>query len=127
MQTTMGAIVVELNPTQAPVTVANMLAYVNDGFYDGLLFHRVIPGFMAQGGGFSSGMKQITPSYSAITLESGNGLSNLRGTIAMARTNDANSATSQFFINQADNLFLNGTIAGKDGYAVLVRCFPALN
>lgn len=100
----MGTMVAELYPSQAPITAANMLTYASTGFYTGTLFHRVIPGFMDQGGGYTaSGYK--TPTYAAITLESNNGLSNLRGTLAMARTAVADSATSQFFINQADNLF----------------------
>ena len=118
VQTTLGTIVIELYPEQAPITVANMLAYTNSGFYAGTLFHRVIPGFMDQGGGFTTGMVYKTPTYAPITLESNNGLSNLRGTIAMARTNAADSATSQFFINQADNLFLNYSSSASPGYAV---------
>ena len=116
--TSMGTVVVELYPDQAPITVANMLAYANSGFYTGTLFHRVIPGFMDQGGGYTTGMVYKTPTYANITLESNNGLSNLRGTIAMARTSVADSASTQFFINQVDNLFLNYRDSANPGYAV---------
>ena len=110
--------VLALDPERAPVTVANMLAYANSGFYDNTLFHRVISGFMVQGGGFTSGLVPKTPSYGAIELESNNGLSNLRGTIAMAQTGVADSATSQFFVNQVDNAALNYSSAASPGYAV---------
>ena len=129
LQTSMGTIVLELSPEQAPITVANMLAYVNSGFYDSTLFHRVISGFMAQGGGFNAGLVTKTPTYGAITLESNNGLSNLRGTIAMART-DPNSATSQFFINQVNNDAglnnLNYRSATSPGYAVFGHVLSGL-
>ena len=124
--TSMGAVVLELYPDQAPITVANMLAYANSGFYPGTLFHRVIPGFMDQGGGYTTGMVYKTPTYANITLESNNGLSNLRGTIAMARTSVADSASTQFFINQADNLFLNYSSAASPGYAVFGRVVSGL-
>ena len=124
--TSMGTVVVELYPDQAPITVANMLAYANSGFYTGTLFHRVIPGFMDQGGGYTTGMVYKTPTYANITLESNNGLSNLRGTIAMARTSAADSASTQFFINQADNLFLNYSSAASPGYAVFGRVVSGL-
>jgi cyclophilin family peptidyl-prolyl cis-trans isomerase len=127
IQTTMGTIVVQLNPTAAPITVANMLAYADQSFYDGTLFHRVIPNFMAQGGGFTSGMNQKSPTYGPIVLESANGLLNTRGTIAMARTSEANSATSQFFINQVDNAFLNYTNAANPGYAVFGQVLSGLS
>ena len=125
--TSMGTVVVELYPDQAPITVANMLAYANSGFYTGTLFHRVIPGFMDQGGGYTTGMVYKTPTYANITLESNNGLSNLRGTIAMARTSVADSASTQFFINQADNLFLNYSSAASPGYAVFGRVVSGLS
>ncbi len=118
MQTNLGTVVMELNPEQAPITVANMLAYVDLGFYDETLFHRVIPDFMVQGGGFTSSGYLKTPVYEPIVLESANGLSNLRGTIAMARTSAADSATSQFFVNHADNTFLDYRSATVPGYAV---------
>lgn len=127
IQTNMGTVVVELHPEQAPVTVANMLAYVAGDFYDGTLFHRVIEGFMVQGGGFNSGLVYKTPTYAAIALESNNGLANMRGTIAMARTSDANSATSQFFINQVDNSFLNYSSAASPGYAVFGHVLSGLS
>ena len=126
IQTSMGTMVAELYPNQAPITVANMLTYASTGFYAGTLFHRVIPGFMDQGGGYTaSGYK--TPTYAAISLESNNGLSNLRGTLAMARTAVADSATSQFFINQADNLFLNYSSAVSPGYAVFGKVLAGLD
>jgi cyclophilin family peptidyl-prolyl cis-trans isomerase len=116
LETTKGAIVIEVNETTAPVTVANFLQYVNDGFYDGTIFHRVIPGFMIQGGGFTPDMKQKA-TRSSIVNEGKNGLKNKRGTLAMARTNDPNSATGQFFINLVDNAFLDYS-ARNPGYAV---------
>ena len=114
----MGDITVELNEKAAPKTVANFLAYVKSGFYKNTLFHRVIPNFMIQGGGFVSGMDE-KDTRAPIPIESRNGLSNARGTIAMARTNDPNSATSQFFINVKDNHFLNAS-ASRDGYGYTV-------
>jgi cyclophilin family peptidyl-prolyl cis-trans isomerase len=102
METSLGTIKIELNDQKAPVSTANFLSYVDDKFYDGTIFHRVIDGFMIQGGGFASGLRQKTTKPS-IKNESGNGLSNVRGSVAMARTNDLNSATSQFYINVADN------------------------
>jgi cyclophilin family peptidyl-prolyl cis-trans isomerase len=118
LQTSLGTVVLALDPDAAPATVANLLAYADRGYYDGTLMHRVIPGFMAQGGGFTSGMVPKTGTYDPITLESNNGLANLRGTIAMARTGVADSATSQFFINQVDNAFLNYSSPTAPGYAV---------
>jgi peptidyl-prolyl cis-trans isomerase B (cyclophilin B) len=106
METSEGTIKIELDGDKAPVTTANFLAYVDDKFYDGTVFHRVIPTFMIQGGGFQPGMKQKT-TKAPIKNESGNGLLNKRGALAMARTNDLNSATSQFFINVVDNAFLD--------------------
>ena len=118
IETNMGDITVELNEKAAPKTVANFLAYVKSGFYKNTLFHRVIPNFMIQGGGFTSGMDE-KDTRAPIPIESRNGLSNARGTIAMARTNDPNSATSQFFINVKDNHFLNAS-ASRDGYGYTV-------
>ncbi len=118
LSTSQGQIELELLPNAAPVSVDNWLAYVNSGFLDGLLYHRVIAGFMVQAGGFAANLLQQTPSYAPIVLESGNGLSNLRGTLAMARTNVADSATSQFYINLVDNLFLNNAGPASPGYAV---------
>jgi len=119
LETSKGNITLELNANNAPKSVANFLGYVNSGYYDGLIFHRVINGFMIQGGGLDESMKK-KPSKAPIINEADNGLSNDRGTIAMARTGDPHSATSQFFINHKDNNFLNHT--GKNsrgwGYAV---------
>ncbi len=112
LETTKGAIVIEVNETAAPVTATNFLQYVQDGFYDGTIFHRVIPNFMIQGGGFTPDMKQKT-TRPPIVNEAKNGLKNKRGAIAMARLNDPNSATSQFYINHVDNANLD-----KLGYAV---------
>jgi cyclophilin family peptidyl-prolyl cis-trans isomerase len=104
MDTSMGEITVELDAEKAPITTENFLKYVDDKFFDGLTFHRVIPGFMIQGGGFNEQLQQKEQGLRAsIRNESGNGLMNARGTIAMARTPDPNSATSQFFINHRDN------------------------
>lgn len=116
ISTNYGDIEVELYADKAPVTVNNFVSYVKEGFYDGTVFHRVIPGFMIQGGGFTSEMKQ-KETKAPITNEADNGLKNTRGSIAMARTSDINSATSQFFINLADNDFLNHG-ARDYGYAV---------
>jgi peptidyl-prolyl cis-trans isomerase B (cyclophilin B) len=122
IETTNGNIVLELYADKAPETVKNFLTYVDDGFYNGTIFHRVIPNFMIQGGGFTPDMKQKR-TRPPIKNEADNGLKNDRGTIAMARTQDPNSATAQFFINSADNNFLNHT--GKTpqgwGYAVFGR------
>ena len=119
MKTNFGEIEIELYPEQAPITVANFLAYVDAKFYEELIFHRVIGGFMIQGGGFDiTGTGQTT--FSPIELEADKGLSNLRGNIAMARTSVPDSATSQFFINHVDNLFLDAT-GSDDGYAVFGR------
>lgn len=119
LSTSMGDIVLELDAEKAPISVENFLNYVKNGHYDGLIFHRIIPAFMIQGGGMEPGMKE-RPNLSPIENEADNGLKNDKGTLAMARTNDPHSATSQFFINLKDNDFLNHT--GKDprgwGYAV---------
>ena len=117
IKTSKGALRVELTPDHAPATVANFLAYVDASFFDGLTFHRVIKGFMAQGGGFDSSLKEKPALFPPIKLEASTSLSNTRGTLAMARTSDPNSATSEFFINHADNSFLDAA-KGKDGYAV---------
>ena len=119
METSEGNIIIELDMTRAPVSVLNFLNYVRSGFYDGTIFHRVIDGFMIQGGGFTPEMVR-KPTNAPIKNEADNGLKNVRGSIAMARTNDPNSATAQFFINVADNSFLdfkNKTVRGW-GYAV---------
>ena len=106
METSLGSIKLELDGDKAPVTVSNFLSYVEDGFFDGTVFHRVIPNFMIQGGGFEPGLKQ-KKTKAPIKNEAPNGLSNTRGTIAMARTSDLNSATAQFFINVSDNAGLD--------------------
>lgn len=115
-ETNQGNFVIELNEEKAPVTVKNFLRYVEDGSYEGTIFHRVIPGFMAQGGGFDQEMKQVS-TYESIQNEASNGLKNDTATIAMARTNDPHSATRQFFINYSDNDFLNASNR-SEGYAV---------
>ena len=120
LSTSMGVITIELSDDKAPVTVENFLAYVNDGFFNGTIFHRVIKGFMIQGGGFNADMSQKETKPSIIN-EANNGLKNEKGTLSMARTNDPNSATCQFFINHADNEFLNFSGASNPGYAVFAK------
>jgi len=117
METTMGNISLEINTDQAPITSENFLTYVDEGFFDGTIFHRVIPNFMIQGGGFTPdmGSKSTRP---PIGNEAANGLVNDRGTIAMARTSDPDSATAQFFINVRDNANLNYASDAQPGYAV---------
>ena len=117
LATSMGDIVVQLDAAKAPKTVENFLAYVNSKHYDGTIFHRVIDGFMIQGGGFTPDMQQ-KPTKAPIPLEANNGLKNDTYTIAMARTGDPNSATSQFFINVKDNAMLNAPSPDGHGYAV---------
>ena len=116
MKTTDGDITIELFADKSPVTVENFLSYVDDGHYDGTVFHRVIPNFMIQGGGFTEALEE-KPTKEPIVNESKNKLHNTRGTLAMARTNDPDSATAQFFINQRSNLRLDWS-PGKDGYTV---------
>jgi peptidyl-prolyl cis-trans isomerase A (cyclophilin A) len=119
VKTSLGSFELELDAKRAPGTVENFLQYVDAGFYDGTVFHRVIPGFMIQGGGFDATMKQ-KPTRAPIKNEAANGVKNETGTAAMARTNDPNSATAQFFINLVDNEFLNH--GSRDfGYAVFAR------
>ncbi|MBA4727584.1 MAG: peptidylprolyl isomerase A [Pseudomonas stutzeri] len=116
LTTSLGEIELELEAEKAPISVENFLGYVDSGFYDGTVFHRVIPGFMVQGGGFGEGLNQ-KPTKAPIKNEADNGLHNVRGTVAMARTQNVNSATSQFFINHRDNDFLDH--GSRDfGYAV---------
>lgn len=117
LKTSMGEIVLELNPDKAPKTSANFIKYVKKGFYNGTIFHRVIPNFMIQGGGFSKAMQQ-KPTEAAIENEAANGLTNDQYTVAMARTGDPHSATAQFFINVNDNTFLN--YPGRDGWGYCV-------
>jgi peptidyl-prolyl cis-trans isomerase A (cyclophilin A) len=117
VRTSAGTIRLELYPAKAPKTVENFLQYVRDGHYNGTIFHRVIPGFMVQGGGMSADMSQ-KPTRAPVPIESKNGLKNDVGSVAMARTSDPNSATAQFFINVANNGFLN--YPGQDGYGYTV-------
>lgn len=119
LTTTLGEIIVQLNPEKAPISSANFLTYVNEGFYNGTIFHRVIPGFMAQGGGFDTSFNQKAV-HDPIKNEANNGLPNNRGTIAMARTPDPDSATAQFFINYKDNSFLNHTSPTPNGWGYAV-------
>jgi peptidyl-prolyl cis-trans isomerase B (cyclophilin B) len=122
METSMGNVKIELFKEKAPITVRNFLSYVKEGYYDGLIFHRVIGTFMIQGGGFDANMIQKKTKF-AIKNEATNGLSNKYGTLAMARTNVVDSATSQFFINVADNTFLDhsGKSSDQFGYAVFAQ------
>ena len=128
IQTSEGTIKADLDEEKAPITVENFMRYVDDGHYDGTIFHRVIPSFMIQGGGFSADMKQ-KPVKAPIRNEAGNGLTNDRGTLAMARTSVVDSATSQFFINTADNAFLNhrGETPDAFGYAVFGKVVDGLD
>lgn len=125
LDTTQGSILLELDPARAPESTANFLAYVRDGHYDGTIFHRVIPGFMAQGGGFDIEYNKL-PTRDPIANESRNGLSNARGTIAMARTQMPHSATAQFFINLVDNGRLDGS-ENNWGYAVFGRVVDGMD
>src|SRR3990170_6556573 len=120
LETSKGKIKVELSPEKAPVSVKNFLLYVREGHYDGLIFHRVIRNFMIQGGGFTPDMRERRPARPPIKNEAGNGISNDRGTIAMARTNVVDSATAQFFINVVDNDFLNHTDKTPRGFGYAV-------
>ena len=128
LTTTLGEFTIQLNSEKAPLSSENFLTYVKQGFYDGTIFHRVIPGFMAQGGGFDAKFNQ-KQTLAPIKNEADNGLVNARGTVAMARTNDPNSATAQFFVNYKDNTFLNHT--GKNasgwGYAVFAEVVEGMD
>lgn len=128
MKTSMGDMMIELDADAAPVSVKNFLEYVNDGFYEGTIFHRVINGFMIQCGGMDKDMKS-KPNNDPIINEAANGLKNDRGTLAMARTSDPDSATSQFFINHKDNDFLNyaGPTPDKIGYAVFGKVVDGMD
>jgi peptidyl-prolyl cis-trans isomerase A (cyclophilin A) len=125
MSTSIGDIKIELYENEAPITVENFLTYVRDGFYDGTIFHRVIPGFMIQGGGFTQDMNQ-KPTKAPIKNEADNGLGNETGTLAMARTVEVNSATSQFFINLTNNDFLNHGYRDF-GYAVFGKVVEGMD
>ncbi|MBP2686138.1 MAG: peptidyl-prolyl cis-trans isomerase, cyclophilin type, partial [Deltaproteobacteria bacterium] len=120
LETSLGVIKVELYPDKAPVSVQNFLAYVKEGHYDGLIFHRVIRDFMIQGGGFTKEMKERGSKHPPIRNEADNGLSNDRGTLAMARTSVVDSATAQFFINVVNNDFLNHRSKTPQGYGYAV-------
>jgi len=126
LTTNMGEILLELYPNKAPLTVDNFLTYVEKKYYDGLIFHRVIPGFMIQAGGFNEDISRMTPFGGNIPNESHNGLKNKKYTIAMARTSDPDSARAQFFINVVDNSSLDAT-SGKAGYAVFGRVIRGMN
>ena len=126
MVTTLGEFVVELDPEKAPKTVENFLQYVNDKHYDGTVFHRVIETFMVQGGGFTPDLEQ-KPTRAPVVLEAGNGLKNEEGTIAMARTGNPNSATSQFFINVRDNPALDAPSPDGHGYAVFGKVVSGMD
>ncbi len=126
LKTSMGDIVIQLDAAKAPVTVANFLEYAQAGFFDGTIFHRVIPGFMLQGGGLTGDMSP-KETRDPIANEATNGLANERGTIAMARTGDPNSATAQFFINLTDNDFLNHSGPSNYGYAVFGKVVEGMD
>jgi peptidyl-prolyl cis-trans isomerase A (cyclophilin A) len=127
LTTSMGDIVIELDAQKAPKSVANFEAYVKEGHYDGTIFHRVIPNFMIQGGGMTADMRE-KPTHKPIENEASNGLHNGIGTVAMARTNDPNSATAQFFINVHDNGFLDANPAqGNPGYAVFGKVVSGMD
>lgn len=119
LTTSLGEIIIQLNPEKAPISSANFLTYVNEGFYNNTIFHRIIPGFMAQGGGFDTDFNQKAV-HDPIKNEADNGLTNKRGTIAMARTNVPDSATAQFFINYKDNASLNHTSPTSSGWGYAV-------
>lgn len=125
-KTSAGNFTVELNPQAAPKTVDNFLQYVNSGFYNGTVFHRVIPGFMIQGGGFTADMNE-KPTRAPIPNESQNGLKNTKGTIAMARTSNPNSATAQFFVNVSDNASLDYPSPDGYGYAVFGKVVAGMD
>ena len=128
MSTTLGDIEIELYPDAAPMTVKNFIEYVENGHFDGVIFHRVIPGFVIQGGGYNPDMSE-RPTNAPIENEADNGLKNLKGTLSMARTNDPHSATAQFFINLTDNAFLD--FKSKDvqgwGYAVFAKVVKGMD
>jgi cyclophilin family peptidyl-prolyl cis-trans isomerase len=124
-KTSLGDFSIELFPTEAPISSDNFQAYVDAGYFDGTIFHRVIPGFVLQGGGFTADMQQ-KKTNEPIKNEATNGLKNKRGTLSMARTNDINSATSQFFVNLVDNEFLDNK-AGNYGYAVFGKVVSGMD
>ena len=125
IETNFGSFTLALKPDKAPVTVENFLRYVDEGFYDGTVFHRVIPNFMVQGGGFTEALEQ-KETYDPIINESSNRLHNVRGTVAMARTNDPDSASAQFFVNQRSNLRLDWA-PGAPGYTVFAEVVDGMS
>ena len=129
METSMGTIKIELFDQEAPISVENFRNYVRQGFHNGLVFHRVIPKFMIQGGGFEPGMKKRNPTQAPVPNEATNGLKNKRGTLSMARTGKIHSATSQFFINVVDNISLDnrGTLPHQFGYAVFAKVVEGMS
>ncbi|RMA97301.1 peptidylprolyl isomerase [Hydrogenothermus marinus] len=128
VKTDLGSFYIELFPDKAPITVENFLKYIDAGFYDGLIFHRIIPGFVVQGGGFDENMNYKKPLYPPIKNEAKNGLRNSYGTVAMARTTEIDSATSQFFINLAENYQLDhqGETPDTYGYAVFGKVIEGM-
>jgi peptidyl-prolyl cis-trans isomerase A (cyclophilin A) len=127
LDTSLGKIKIELFEKEAPISVKNFLDYANSGYYAGTIFHRVIPGFMAQGGGLTASLQPKTGDRPAIKNEAANGLKNDRGTVAMARGGDPNSATSQFFINVVDNMMLNRPKPDGAGYAVFGKVIEGMD
>jgi cyclophilin family peptidyl-prolyl cis-trans isomerase len=128
IETSMGTIKAELYQDRSPNTVKNFLRYVDEKYYDGTIFHRVIPGFMIQGGGIEPGKKEEKQTHAPVKNEAGNGVKNLRGTLAMARTGDPDSATAQFFINHKDNAFLDRANAPDGvGYAVFGKVVDGMD
>ncbi|MFK5950236.1 MAG: peptidylprolyl isomerase [Methylococcales bacterium] len=128
LTTSLGEIIIQLDTEKAPITSENFIKYVKEGFYSGTIFHRIIPGFMAQGGGFDTDFNQKTV-HAAIQNEADNGLKNSRGTLAMARTGDPHSATAQFFINYKDNSFLDYSAPNSQGwgYAVFAKVIEGMD
>ncbi len=126
VKTSMGSFKIELFPKEAPITVKNFLGYVDKKFYDGTIFHRVMPGFVIQGGGFDKNMMQKS-TLASIQNEAKNGLKNLRGTLSMARTNEVNSATSQFFVNLKNNASLDHVSDAQYGYAVFAKVVQGMD
>jgi len=127
LETSMGNITLQLDGVAAPKSTANFVAYVKDGHYDGTVFHRVIKSFMVQGGGYDQNGYAEKKTKAPVENEGGNGLKNVRGSVAMARTNDPHSATAQFFINHADNDFLNAGARGQWGYAVFGKVVEGMD